>query len=293
MNNLQLFADCLFEPDDIVEVRMLTQTTRKSSSEWSRAGELGQRYEALAKLNRSYDLYAGANPRCDFGKRGDSSVVLARTLFVDLDGVTIGRVARRLDKRGLPLPTCVVWSGGGVHVYWRLESPVIDLDLWRSCQQQMIKLLDSEPCIHNPERIMRLPGFANHKPERTPSSLVWADPGQRVRLADLMQTCPKVEKPPVRYFPHIVQCHSYYGRSALLQECDRVRKSVNGHRNCTLFKAAAQIGQLVGAGVIFRDDATEALRHAGLECGLDEKEVATTVHSGLTKGATTPRRKTA
>lgn len=288
--NLQLFADCLFEPDDIVEVRMLTQTTRKSTSEWCRACELAGRHDAFAKLSRCYDLYAGANPRCEYGKRGDAAVYLARTIFVDLDGVTIDRVARRLDKRGLPLPTCVVWSGGGVHVYWRLNAPLIDMELWRACQKQMIKLLDSDPCIHNPERIMRLPGYANHKPDRTSSWLVYADPSQAARLADLMEACPKVETPPEQYFPRTVQCNSNYGRSALLQECDRVRKSVNGHRNNTLFKASANIGELVGAGIIYRDDATEALRHAGLECGLEEKEVASTVHSGLTKGTAQPRR---
>ena len=285
MNNLQVFADCLYEPEDIVEVRMLNG---KPKSEWNRAGELAKRQATYLQMNRTHDLYAGANPRTEYGKRGDDNVSMARTIFVDLDGVTIDRVARRLDKRGIPLPTLVVWSGGGVHVYWRLESPVVDMDLWRTCQQQMIKLLDSDPCIHNPERIMRLPGFTNHKPDRTPSWIVHADPLHRVRLVDLVQACPP-KKAPERYFPQTVQCHSNYGRSALLQECDRVRKSVNGHRNNTLFKASASIGQLVGSGVIFRDDAFTALLHAGLETGLPEKEVVITVNGGLARGATTPR----
>lgn len=208
MNQLQLFSQCLYEPGDIVEVRMLQIEPRHATSLWMNADALHQATE-LARWNKTHDIYSGANPRKAVGFKNSRGVELARCLFAEWDGLGISQVALRLDSHGLPLPTCVVWSGGGVHVYWRLESPVIDLELWRDCQKRLIALLDSDRCIHDPARIMRLPGYFNHKPGRTHSWLVYADPLQRVRLADLIECCPPV--------PTLPTCH----RSCYVMPTDR------------------------------------------------------------------------
>jgi len=288
---LQLFSACLYEPADVVELRFLDPAgdERKARSDWATAENLRYWDADLARRNKTLNCYAGANPRKAIGQRKAEGVDLARCIFVEWDGVTIDVAAANIDAAGLPLPTCVVWSGGGVHVYWRLSSPLLDMALWTTCQKQMIKLLDADKCIHDPPRIMRLPGLLNHKEGRTVSWLVYAEPSHRVSAADLIERCPKVEVPPEQYMPRTVKCSSNYGRSALLQECDRVSRSVNGHRHMTLFRSACAIGNLVGSGLIGRDDAVAALQHAGQSTGLPVPEVLDTVAKGLARGATTPR----
>jgi hypothetical protein len=199
LDQLRLFADCLYAPDDIVEVRVLRIEPKHAMSDWVAAGRLTSRSLGMTTSNAKYDIYAGANPRVAYGHKDAAGVSLARCVFVEWDGITIAGAAGRLDAAGLPVPTCVVWSGGGVHCYWRLTEPIIDLELWRSMQKQMIRLLDSDKSIHDPPRIMRLPGFFNHKPGRTHSWLVYADPTQRVRASDLMDRCPPVEALPTSH----------------------------------------------------------------------------------------------
>lgn len=58
-----------------------------------------------------------------------------------------------------------------------------------------------------------------------------------------------------------------------------------GSRNNALFRAAAAVGQLAAAGVLDLRPAVEEIRRAGLAAGLDEREVNTTIHSGLTRGS--------
>ena len=66
---------------------------------------------------------------------------------------------------GMPEPTVVILSGHGVHAYWRLVEPMTNLAEWTAIQKRLIDLLGSDKSIHDPPRIMRLPGFLNVKRE--------------------------------------------------------------------------------------------------------------------------------
>jgi len=79
------------------------------------------------------------------------------------------RISRLFSDRlpnGIPEPTCVVFSGGGVQGYWRLEEP-FEIDgkeelyeqakLWNI---QIERAFKADTC-HNVDRIMRLPGTVN------------------------------------------------------------------------------------------------------------------------------------
>jgi hypothetical protein len=54
--------------------------------------------------------------------------------------------------------------------------------LWTNCQKRLISLLGSDAAIHDPARIMRLPGFLNHKEPVAMSSIIDGDPA---RIYDL------------------------------------------------------------------------------------------------------------
>ena len=81
------------------------------------------------------------------------------------------------------------------------------------------------------------------------------------------------------------------GSSALIvREGNNVRAAVDGTRNNTLFRAAFNLGQLVGAGLIGRGGVESELIDAALSVGLGEREVLRTLKSGMDAGIEKPRR---
>lgn len=162
MEPLASFAACLWEPDDLIEVRCLP--SRKSF--WWRAADLSAHEPELREMeSRGENIYAGANPRKAHGCRDADGVALARCVFVDFDNCSIEEAGRKLQDAGLPAPTLILFSGGGVHAYWRLDGPIADFGDWTRRQLGLIAALGSDGKIHDPPRIMRLPGFRNHKRE--------------------------------------------------------------------------------------------------------------------------------
>lgn len=168
---MQIYCQQIYEPDDIVELRLIGEKGKKPVQRWLIAKELPEQTENLKLYNQQgYNIYAGPNPRRESGKSGDANVQLARCLFCDFDGIEPGDgcgrwefVLGRIIEAELPEPDMVICSGHGIHTYWKLEEPLHDMDKWRQVQQRMNSVLDADSTIKNPERIMRLPGFQNVK----------------------------------------------------------------------------------------------------------------------------------
>jgi len=80
-----------------------------------------------------------------------------------------------------------------------------------------------------------------------------------------------------------------YARAALEQEVEAVRTAQEGTRNDALNRAAYNLGQLVGGGLLDEGEVRAALTTAAEACGLGGAEIAATIASGLTKGAAQPR----
>lgn len=81
-----------------------------------------------------------------------------------------------------------------------------------------------------------------------------------------------------------------YVARAVEGELGRVMRAMEGSRNDTLNKAAFALGQFVGAGVLDEAQARGLLERTGISVGLDPREVAATVKSGLTDGKLEPRK---
>jgi len=190
-DDLIKFSEALFEPDDLVELRPISKGRGLAGRRWVRASELWadrRLFDQLWTDNRAgSNIYLGMNPRWGEGGRAED-VKLARSLWVDFDdGFTPDQARMALQQAQLPNPTVLVNSGHGMHCYWRLDEALSDLGQWTALQRALIGLVGSDPTIHDPPRIMRLPGFLNIKREPwVPAQLIEAWPDRRYRVDEVV-----------------------------------------------------------------------------------------------------------
>ena len=189
------YIDALFAPDDIVEIRALDRRSgRRPVQYWKPASTFTDLLPEAQRLNdNGYDIFVGVNPRPRSGATGDASISRARCVFVDFDGgISLNDIRTRLATYGLPEPSIIVFSGHGWHCYWILSEPITDLKSWSGIQSDLIAALDSDKCIKNPERIMRVPGFANNKNADAviSSELFECDTSHVYELADIVDRLP-------------------------------------------------------------------------------------------------------
>lgn len=155
-----VFMCCLFEPNDLVEVRQLPS----KHSTWHKASDLPSMAPQFLRANEAGEsIYFSVNPRRAVGGRNAASVLLARCLFVDFDGIALSAAIQRIKDAGFPVPTLLIISGGGVHAYWRLKVAITDAGTWTRYQKGLAALLHSDSRVHDWPRVMRAPGFRNHK----------------------------------------------------------------------------------------------------------------------------------
>lgn len=182
LEQIRMYQSCIFDPEDVVEVRAIAPGGRVKRF-WRQAHDLCGLVGELRHLNgRGYNIYCGPNPRRGEGLSGDENVVICRCLFCDFDGVEAGDgcgiyefVEPRIDAARLPTPSLVVFSGHGIHAYWRLTEAVAP-DRWRTVEQRLIATVGADPTCKNPERLMRLPGLMNVKVKPyTECFIVFAD----------------------------------------------------------------------------------------------------------------------
>ena len=175
MNDTERFIDMVFEPDDIVEMRFYGDG-KSIKKEWHYAKDLSQHFNSWHRLNRrGYHVSIGINPRKEFNVSGDVNVLLARYFFADFDDIEPGDgcgiwefVSDTIYNSGIDLPDFAVFSGHGIHTYWKLPEPMTDLERWRRIQTGITETLNTDRQVKNPERVMRLPGFINTKKMNKP-----------------------------------------------------------------------------------------------------------------------------
>ncbi|HQR07139.1 MAG TPA: phage/plasmid primase, P4 family [Gemmatales bacterium] len=191
--DIQRFTECLFQPDDLIEVRLLPS----GQSSWQQAQHLHCLADRFSKQNLAgQNVYFGANPRNSKGGKTEH-VKLARSLCADFDHTNEASVRERLAQTGFPEPTVIVNSGHGVHCYWRLDEPMEDLARWTQIQKRLARLLGSDPKVCDPPRILRLPAFKNHKEPAAKAELLEASPERVYSLDDLEGLLP----PPAPLLP--------------------------------------------------------------------------------------------
>lgn len=145
-------------------------------------------------------------------------------------------------------------------------------------------------------------GAAAAPPSRKPNGkYIWLDDPADTALAEAPAWLLELIDPPLppaRPFEPVrvasLERTARYVEAAVNAECgDLGRMAPGSGRNLKLFMASANLGQLVGAGLLPHAVAERALLQAAGECGLVKEDghraVAATITSGMTKGIAHPR----
>lgn len=130
------FLGALFEPDDRILIRPIetwTEGGRKRSlvgyhqtRHWpAEAAYLAPRLPHLFEeaADKRFNLFFGVCPRFAGGGQFDLAwqIRRVRTLWADLDHVTVEEARVRFERAGVPEPSILLNSGHGVHAYWLLD----------------------------------------------------------------------------------------------------------------------------------------------------------------------------
>ena len=166
---LRAFTTAIFEPTDLVELRLIeswVQAGKKRSRLierlWLQASEIPGALPRLQELNAlGANIYFGVNPRTERSGRKDGIAVI-RSIWMDMDSVQYDEARARWTPYLPAAPSIVVQSGHGVHLYYLLRSPfVIQSDTQRECFERMLRAIyRATGCdaVQDVCRVLRLPG---------------------------------------------------------------------------------------------------------------------------------------
>lgn len=134
------FLSAIFQPTDTILLRPI-ETWTESETRKSRVLYSQVQYVkplpivlelALPKLERiaateHANIFFGVCPRFGNGGRFDLAwqIRTIRTLWVDIDHISIADALAKIAAAQLPQPSIVVNSGNGGHFYWLLDSPIL------------------------------------------------------------------------------------------------------------------------------------------------------------------------
>ncbi|MDZ4872832.1 MAG: hypothetical protein CLLPBCKN_002228 [Chroococcidiopsis cubana SAG 39.79] len=230
-------------------------------------GSLEQHVETLNRLNaKGAGVFVTVNST-NFKGRKAENIINYRALFVDNDN--------HLPQDYHLQPSAIVkTSGNKGHSYWFLREPSTKLEAFKPSQVRLIQRYNSDACIHDLPRVLRLPGFYHMK----------GDEPQLVKLiacdAALRYTTEEVTK--ALATPQSQQTTST--TTTLDGWLEKVKNAADGERNSTLNQAGYYVGQLITQGAVDEKVAKSQLTVAAMESGLDLEEVASTLPRAIDDG---------
>lgn len=253
------------------------------------------------KENIYFGVHPTAKPRGKNHRARNEDIVAINCFFADFDAKDFeddkARVLAHIET--LPIASSVIIdSGGGYHCYWLLRETFVitndrEHERARKVQQNWVKFVDGDRGAKDLARVLRVPGTLNYKydPPRR-AEFVRADFERVYSLDELEAALPRVEPPdspnplPTR-IPS--KGHSRYALAAFIDELEKLARTNELARNDQLNKSAFALGQLVGAGMLDRNDVEARLLDVAHTIGLGECETHATIKSGIEAGMREPR----
>ncbi len=161
---LDLLLDALFKPGDgLVELRALPSKARI----FVEPGDTEKILQFIER-NQDQDIYFGVAARKDASSGRMNNCSTVRAIYVDIDFKDFDspdEARNQLDNFSLT-PSFLVHSGGGLHVYWLLDTPLNvqhDAAKCRNLLRRTARAVGGDIAAAEPARVLRLPGTLNHK----------------------------------------------------------------------------------------------------------------------------------
>ena len=129
-------------------------------------GSLDQHWELLCVLSRKgAGVFVTIN-RTDLRGRKDSNILAVRAVFADLDGAPLASLKRLSTPPARIYVSSEAASSGEneptrFHVYWKVDG--VERGEFTTIQEQIARVVGSDPAVKDLARVMRLPGFPNNK----------------------------------------------------------------------------------------------------------------------------------
>lgn len=116
------------------------------------------------------NVYVGIYERSKKGNGTIENCIMTNAIYLDFDDMTLDEIRFRIDNSRIPLPSIIVNSGHGYHVYWLLDKP--RGHEVKPIMDKLAELLKADPVATDQARILRVPDTMNVKGEPVPCKLV-------------------------------------------------------------------------------------------------------------------------
>jgi RepB DNA-primase N-terminal domain len=152
--------------DETVELRVLRRDpTRVHRRQFFKSiPEFLKEVDRYVKKPYPLDLYFGVCTRRN-NKSTKEDCFRVKTMWVDIDGTK--EIQDRVASLGEIRPDFIVDSGGGMHLYWNLHSPIVlREERWiqvEAVNRSLCNRLSGDIAAIDITRILRIPGTQNFK----------------------------------------------------------------------------------------------------------------------------------
>jgi hypothetical protein len=177
------FLQRLFERTKApIELRGLPSTERIFSREWNKLGE-------FIDAHLAENVYFGVATRDGNGSGDKKSCVEVPALWTegDFKSTPETELWKLIKKHEKQIPSLVIFSGGGLHLYWLLRTPAPATDpRIEPTLKGLAQLFKADGSSAELARILRLPGTRNRKyqPGNPEVAIRWAHWDRRYSLED-------------------------------------------------------------------------------------------------------------
>ena len=161
----------LFQPSERIAIltrnRNRGEIAQRIASAATAADSPFQRWLYFKNHKQASDIYVGMNPlKTDSRARTKEDILAIRHLYVDLDGDALRSLAAIEDSSLVPQPNAVVHtSPNKLQVVWKVDG--FNQDRAESLLRAMARKFAGDPAATDCTRMLRLPGFRNHKYDQT------------------------------------------------------------------------------------------------------------------------------
>lgn len=196
---------------------------------------LSAHFDAMNR--KGYGVHVTVNGTDGQGRRLEN-IVRPRAIAMDFDGVENPRGA------GALLPSLVVASRRGPHVYWLLDDSEADLDRWSRCQGALARKLEADLECRAANKTMRIPGFMHQKRDPFLVQMQLCRPDRRYTIEQVVDAWKLDLTPPPP--PRPVANLDTIGSDRRSQRCrafiDRCEPAISGQGGFARTKGICGIG---------------------------------------------------